>query len=188
MRFESQQRAWPAEPPGEAQRAHDHAGMAAMQPIEIADRNDRALQPRRRSQRVDRDAKRMMDYVHATIIAAALSSRLADTGRDFRGAGNGGSAHPFGMRRNLLTFHDNGEWSEPRVIADTRVIKHGRTGAHRHAMTDMNAANFHYAIFIEMRLQRRRDVKRAIIPDGHAIEFGDVRHVGIDAFAEPCPE
>ena len=53
MRFKRQHRAGSAEFDGKLLRAADHCAMAKMRAVEIADRKDRALQPRRRTFRVD---------------------------------------------------------------------------------------------------------------------------------------
>src|SRR4051794_17542747 len=66
MRLEGQQGAWPAKALAKAERAHDHSGMAAMKAIEIADRHDRAFEPRRRLARIKRNDEGVVACVQAT--------------------------------------------------------------------------------------------------------------------------
>src|SRR5947209_10882459 len=92
MRFECEQGAGSAETLGEAERPHDHPRMAAMKPVKIADRNGRALQPRRGVGRVHRDDEGLMNFAQATIdwgravtpprgFRAAVPRRAARRGR-----------------------------------------------------------------------------------------------------------
>src|SRR5690606_14909326 len=84
MRLEGEQRAGLAQPFGKRLGAGDHASMAAMQAVEIADRHHGSLEPRRRDERIAGDDERMRGAGQECVqMSSASLKRGIDAGLQF---------------------------------------------------------------------------------------------------------
>src|SRR3984893_9631951 len=132
--------------------------------------------------------------IETSPITAARSrrSRFSDStlgGRFFndrvrRRLGLRGRANPFGIGRDLLALHHEGQGPQSRVGRNNRVVKHGGTRADGYTVADEDLADLHDAVLVEMRLQRAQIIQCRVIADSHAVEFSDVGHVHENAASD----
>src|SRR5215216_6816484 len=60
---------------------------------------------------------------------------------------------PFGVRRDVLALHDDGERAQAGVVADMGVIEDGGVRADEDAAPELDAPDLLDAVLVEMRLQ-----------------------------------
>src|SRR5216684_3876108 len=101
-----------------------------------------------------------------------------------RAQGFGGCPFPSCRRRQLLALGDQRQGPQRHVVTDESVVQNRRASPDGHTGADVDPPDLHHPILEEVRLWAAPGVEFGLISDVHAIEFGEIGGVDIDATAD----